>query len=162
MGVIRWILNKLSGISRKLALRSRWLAQRLWLVMVADVALTGWRHWRRLEPAERARLLELARKSEGRPSAKLSKRERREATELLDKIGHVELAGSVAAIVLPSMSLRRLLARFTSGRHRDKMVAMQRSGDGIVADPGEGGPQVGAPAGVEQAVEAGGPAKPAR
>jgi len=92
-------------------MRSRWLARRLWLVMVADVLLAGHRHWRRLEPAERARLLTLARKSQGRPAKNLSARERREANELLDKLGHIELAGDVAGIVLPFRPLSRIATR---------------------------------------------------
>jgi hypothetical protein len=127
LAIIRWILNKLGGLSRRLALRSRWLARRLWLVMAADVALTSWRHWRRLEPGERDRLLELARKSGGRPSKNLSKRERTEATELLDKLGHIEFAGSVAAIVLPFRPFSRLATKFLSGRHHDKVAKEGRA-----------------------------------
>jgi hypothetical protein len=88
------------------------------MVMVADVLLTARRHWKRLEPDERDRLVALARKSKGRPSRNLSARERHEATRLLDKLGHVELAGSVAGIVLPFRPLSRLATRIMVGRRR--------------------------------------------
>jgi hypothetical protein len=96
-------------------MRSRWLARRLWVIAVADVALTGRRHWKRLEPEERDRLIALARKSRGRPS-NLSPCERGEANELLDKLGHIELIGSVAAIVLPFAPLTRLVTRLVTRR----------------------------------------------
>jgi len=128
MPLIRGIGRILGRLGRRLALRSRWLARRLWLVMVADVALTGRRHWKRLDPAERERLIALARKSMGRPRRNLSARERREASELLDKLGHVELAGSVAEIVLPLRPLSRIATRIVAGRRaRDRGVG---DGDG--------------------------------
>ena len=93
---------RLAGsIGRRFARRSRWLAERLWLIAVAEVAWTSWGHWRRLEPDERDRLVQLARKSKGRPGKNLSPRERREIEDLLDKLGHIELAGSVARTLLP-------------------------------------------------------------
>ena len=61
---------------------------------MADVLLTTRTHWMRLEPQERERLLELAKKSKGRPAKNLSKRERREASDLLDKLGHIEYAAT--------------------------------------------------------------------
>lgn len=99
-------------------MRSRWLARRLWIVMVADLAMAGRRHWKRLEPDERERLIALARKSQGRPSRNLTERERREASALLDKLGHVELAGTVAEIVLPFKPISRLARRIAVGRRR--------------------------------------------
>jgi hypothetical protein len=107
-------MGLIGGAGRRLVRRSRWLADRLWIVAAAEVALIGHRHWRRLEPDERHRLLELAKKSKGRPS-KLSERERREASELLEKLGHAELAGSVASTVLPFRPLGRL-AEWALGR----------------------------------------------
>lgn len=111
-------------------MRSQWLARRLWLVMVAELGWIGFRHWRRLEPDERSRLIALARKSNGRPSKNLSARERREATELLDKLGHVELVGSVAATVLPFRPLSRLATRIAVGRRGHS------AGSGAEADAG--------------------------
>ena len=128
MGAIRGIGRLFGRFGRRLALRSRWLARRLWLVMVADVALAGRRHWKRLDPPERERLIALARKSRGRPRLNLCARERREASELLDKLGHIELAGSVAEIVLPFRPLSRIATRIIAGRRaRDRGVG---DGDG--------------------------------
>ncbi len=98
-------------------MRSRWLARRLWLIAVAEGAWVSWGHWRRLEPEERRRLLEIAKKSKGRPSRNLSKGERREAAVLLDKLGHLELAGNIASIALPFRPLTSLATRFLRGRH---------------------------------------------
>jgi hypothetical protein len=97
-------------------MRSRWLAQRLWVIAAADAALVARRHWRRLEPDERDRLVKLARKSSGRPSRNLSASERREADELLQKLGHIEFVGSIAAIVLPFRPLSRLATRIITRR----------------------------------------------
>jgi hypothetical protein len=119
MALLKWIARKLGGFGRKFAVRSRWLAKRLWVVMLADVLWTTRRHWVRLEPRERSRLLELARKSQGRPAKNLSKRERREASDLLDKLGHIEYAGNVAGIVLPFRPLSRLAAKFLEGRRTE-------------------------------------------
>ena len=98
----------------RFARRSRWLARRLWVVALAEIAVITRSHWRRLEPEERRRLIELARRSKGRPS-KLSARERREAADLLEKINYARLGGSVAATLLPFRSLGRLV-EFGLGR----------------------------------------------
>jgi hypothetical protein len=102
-------MGAIGGITRRIARRSRWLAERLWLVALAQVGWTSWRHWRRLEPDERRRLVELARKSRGRPSRNLSERERDEAAALLDKLGHAEFAGSIARTLLPFRPLGRIV-----------------------------------------------------
>jgi hypothetical protein len=115
MGLIGAIGRTFARLGRRLAMRSRWLARRLWLIAAAEVALTTRRHWKRLDPEEQDRLVAVARKSRGRPS-KLSARERREAGELLDKLGYVELIGGVAAIVLPFRPLSRLLTRAVTRR----------------------------------------------
>jgi hypothetical protein len=98
----------------RFARRSRWLAQRLWLVAALEIAWITRSHWRRLDAEERRRLTELARKSRGRPS-KLSGRERREAAELLEKLDYAELGGHVAATVLPFRPFGRLV-EFALGR----------------------------------------------
>jgi hypothetical protein len=95
-------------ISRRLARRSRWLAERLWLIAAFEAAWIANRHWRRLEPEERARLLELARKSKGRPS-KLTESERDEAAELLRKFDYAELGGNVTGLFLPFRPLARVV-----------------------------------------------------
>jgi hypothetical protein len=81
-------------------MRSRWLARRLWLIAAAEVVLATYRHWRRLEPEERSRMIALVRASKGRPS-RLSDREADELEGLLEKFGHIELVGDVAAIAIP-------------------------------------------------------------
>ncbi|MFL5907201.1 MAG: hypothetical protein ACJ75Z_06345 [Solirubrobacterales bacterium] len=106
----------------RFARRSRFLAQRLWLVAGLEVAWLARRHWRRLEPEERRRLLELARRSRGRPS-RLSERERREAAELLEKVDYAEFGGNVAGTLLPFRPFARLveyvLGRPMRSRRRD-------------------------------------------
>ena len=104
----------LGRIGVRFARRSRWLAQRLWLVAAAEIALITRSHWRRLEPEERRRLIELARKSRGRPS-RLSTRERREAAELLEKVNYPQLGGNVASTLLPFRPFGRLV-EFALGR----------------------------------------------
>ena len=118
-------MGLITGISTRVARRSRWLAERLWLIMVAEVAWTSWGHWRRLELAERDRLLQLARKSKGRPSRNLSPRERREAADLLDKLGHIELAGSVARTLLPFRPLSSSATWALEHRHRKRRKALE-------------------------------------
>jgi hypothetical protein len=98
----------------RIARRSRWLAQRLWLVAAFEIALITRSHWRRLEHEERRRLAELLRKSRGRPS-RLSARERGEAAELLEKLDYAELGGNVAATLLPFRPFGRLV-EFALGR----------------------------------------------
>jgi len=111
-------MGLIGGLSRRIATRSRWLAERLWFIAVAEVAWTSWSHWRRLEPEERDRLVHLARKSRGRPSKHLTAAERREAEELLDKLGHIELAGSIARTVLPFRPLSSTTEWYLQRRHR--------------------------------------------
>ena len=111
-------MGLIGGMTRRVARRSRWLAERLWFIAVAEVAWTSWGHWRRLEPEERDRLVHLARKSRGRPSKHLTEAERREAVELLDKLGHIELAGSVARTVLPFRPLSSSAEWYLQRRHR--------------------------------------------
>jgi hypothetical protein len=100
MGLTRAIGRGTGRLGARLAKRSRWLAQRLWLIALADSSWRAWSHWRRLDPEERARLVQLARKSKGRPS-NLSPRERRQVDELLDKLGHLELVEGIASTWLP-------------------------------------------------------------
>jgi hypothetical protein len=116
---------RLAGsIGRRFARRSRWLAERLWLIAVAEVAWTSWGHWRRLEPDERDRLIQLGRKSKGRPGKNLSPRERREVEDLLDKLGHIELAGSVARTLLPFRPLSSSAQWALEHRHRRHRKAL--------------------------------------
>lgn len=98
----------------RLGRRSRWLAERLWLIAAAEVAWIANSHWRRLDADERHRLRQLLLKSRGRPS-KLTTSERREADELLRKLDYAELGGNVAAVLLPFRPLGRLV-EFALGR----------------------------------------------
>jgi hypothetical protein len=91
-----------------MARRSRWLAERLWLIAGLEAAWIANRHWRRLDPDERARLRELAVKSKGRPS-KLTAPERGEARELLEKLDYAELGGNVTGLFLPFRPLARVV-----------------------------------------------------
>ncbi len=111
-------MGLVGGIARRGASRSRWLAERLWFIAAAEVAWVSWGHWRRLDPVERDRLVQLARKSKGRPGKNLSAAEHREAEDLLDKLGHIELAGSVARAVLPFRPLSRSAQWALEHRHR--------------------------------------------
>jgi hypothetical protein len=111
-------MGLVGGIARKGASRSRWLAERLWFIAAAEVAWVSLGHWRRLDPVERHRLVQLARKSKGRPGKNLSPAERREAEDLLDKLGHIELAGDVARTVLPFRPLSRSAQWALEHRHR--------------------------------------------
>jgi hypothetical protein len=110
-------LGLIGGIGRRTLRRSRWFARRLWLLAAAEVVLTTYRHWRRLQPEERSRMIELVRKSRGRPS-KLSDREADELEDLLEKFGHIELIGDVAAITIPFRSVSRAIE--FALRRRDK------------------------------------------
>jgi hypothetical protein len=138
MGIFRWFFRKLGGLGRGVAMRSKWLARRLWVVALADVLLTTRRHWVRLEPNDRKRLFELARKSEGRPGKNLSAKERQEANDLLDELGHIEYAGNVAGIVLPFRPLSRIVTKFLEGRRRDAKKKLAEADAGAAKASAEG------------------------
>ena len=116
-------MGLVTGVARRAASRSRWLARRLWLIAAVEVAWLANMHWRRLDLEERRRLRELAVKSKGRPSKNLTARERREAEDLLHKLDYAEFGGSAATRILPFRPLGRLvefaLDRTDRGRHRD-------------------------------------------
>ncbi len=65
--------------------------------MVFELAMTLRRHWRRLEPADRRRLTELLRKSQGVPT-KLSASERVDLRRLVAKLELAAIARSVVPI----------------------------------------------------------------
>jgi hypothetical protein len=119
-------MGLLGGIARRAANRSRWLAERLWFIAAAEVAWVSLGHWRRLDSVERHRLVQLARKSKGRPGTNLSAAERREAEDLLDKLGHIELAGDVARTVLPFRPVSRSVQWALEHRHRRRRASEER------------------------------------
>jgi hypothetical protein len=114
-------LSLIGGIGRRALRRSRWFAKRLWLIAAAEVALATHRHWRRLDREERARLIELVRKSKARPS-RLSDREAEELAMLLEKLGYIEFVGSVASIVIPFRSVGRTIEFALKRRKKDSAV----------------------------------------
>ncbi len=76
-----------------------------WL-MVFELAVTLRKHWRRLEPADRTRLAELVRKSQGRPN-RLTAEERADMRRLVAKLEPGQIARSVMPIGRRAMKGRR-------------------------------------------------------
>ncbi|MDP1847755.1 MAG: hypothetical protein Q8K79_08185 [Solirubrobacteraceae bacterium] len=76
-----------------------------WL-MVFELAVTLRKHWRRLEPADRNRLGELVRKSQGRPH-RLTADERADMRRLVAKLEPGQIARSVVPIGRRAMKGRR-------------------------------------------------------
>jgi hypothetical protein len=66
-------------------------------IMVFELAVTLRRHWKRLEPGERAELAALIKKSQGRPS-RLDARERTQVRRLVAKLEPGQIARSVVPI----------------------------------------------------------------
>jgi len=77
-------------------------------VMVFELAVTLRKHWRRLEPKERARLAELVKKSQGRPM-RLSASERADVRRLVAKLEPGSIARSVVPIGRRAAKSRRRL-----------------------------------------------------
>jgi hypothetical protein len=75
-------------------------------VMVFELAVTLRRHWRRLEPAERAELATLTKKSQGRPN-RLDASERRRVRRLVAKLEPGQIARSVVPIGRRARTRRR-------------------------------------------------------
>ena len=76
-----------------------------WL-MVFELAVTLRKHWRRLEPADRNRLAELVRKSQGRPN-RLTAEERADMRRLVAKLEPGQIARSVMPLGRRAMKGRR-------------------------------------------------------
>ena len=76
-----------------------------WL-MVFELAMTLRKHWRRLEPADRARLAELMRRSQGRPN-RLTAAERADVRRLVAKLEPGQIARSVVPIGRRAVKGRR-------------------------------------------------------
>jgi hypothetical protein len=93
-------LGLVGAAGRRLARRSHWLAERLWVIAAIEIGWLANRHWRLLDGDERRRARELLIKSRGMPS-RLSPTERREAEAILDKLDYPGLGGRAAGILLP-------------------------------------------------------------
>lgn len=76
-----------------------------WL-LVFEIAMTARRHWKRLDPADRARLAELLKKSQGRPN-RLSVKERADVRELVAKLEPGAFARSIVPIGRKAVKARR-------------------------------------------------------
>ena len=75
-------------------------------VMVLQLAMTLRRHWKYLEPAERARLGVLVKQSQGRPN-RLTATERGEVRRLVAKLEPGQIARSVVPIGRHAVKGRR-------------------------------------------------------
>jgi hypothetical protein len=93
-------MGLLGAAGRRFARRSQWLAERLWVIAAIEIGWIANRHWRRLDADERRRARQLLVKSRGVPS-RLTARERREATTILEKLDYPEFGGRAAGILLP-------------------------------------------------------------
>jgi hypothetical protein len=120
-------MRLIGNLTRRFARRSRWLAERLWVVAAIELGWLANRHWRRLDKDERRRARELLVKSRGMPS-RLSPRERREAHALLSKLEYPQFGGRAAGILLPfrpagravEFALNRIESSNGSDRSRSK------------------------------------------
>jgi hypothetical protein len=93
-------MGLIGAAGRRLARRSRWLAERLWVIAAIEIGWLANRHWRRLDKGERRRARQFLVKSRGMPS-RLSAKERREAEQILKKLDYPGFGGSAAGILLP-------------------------------------------------------------
>jgi hypothetical protein len=75
-------------------------------IMVFELAVTLRKHWKRLEPADRNRLAELIKKSQGRPN-RLTAPERTEMRRLVAKLEPGQIARSVVPIGRRAINGRR-------------------------------------------------------
>ena len=75
-------------------------------VMVFELAVTLRRHWKRLEPGERAELAALIKKSQGRPG-RLDAGERLQVRRLVAKLEPGQIARSVVPIGRRARNSRR-------------------------------------------------------
>ena len=74
--------------------------------IVFQLAMTARKHWKRLEPKERARLAELLKKSQGLPN-RLSAKERADVRELVAKLEPAAFARSIMPIGRRAMTKGR-------------------------------------------------------
>jgi hypothetical protein len=93
-------MRLIGAAGRRFARRSRWLAERLWVIAAIELGWLANRHWRRLDRDERRRARALLVRSRGMPS-RLSPRERHEAEAILEKLDYPGFGGTAAGILLP-------------------------------------------------------------
>ena len=93
-------MGLIGAAGRRFARRSRWLAERLWVIAALEIGWLAGHHWRLLDRRERHRARELLVKSHGKPS-RLTAAERREAEEILQKLDYPGFGGRAAGILLP-------------------------------------------------------------
>ena len=93
-------MGLIGAAGRRFARRSRWLAQRLWVIAAIEIGWLANQHWRHLDKDERCRARQLLVKSRGMPS-RLSPRERREAQAIFEKLDYPVFGGRAAEILLP-------------------------------------------------------------
>lgn len=75
-------------------------------IMVFELAITLRKHWKRLQPDERAELAALIKKSQGRPS-NLDAGERKKVRGLVAKLEPGQIARSVVPIGRRARKIRR-------------------------------------------------------
>ena len=101
-------MGLIGAAGRRLARRSHWLAERLWVIAAIEIGWIANSHWRRLDADERRRARQLLVKSRGVPS-RLTARERREATAIFEKLDYPEFGGRAAGILLPFRPAERAI-----------------------------------------------------
>jgi hypothetical protein len=77
-----------------------------WVLVVAEAAIATKKHWDRLEPGTRLRLVQLVKKSKGRPS-NLTVRERLELRKLVRQLHLVRLGRDLAGVASPLRGKKR-------------------------------------------------------
>jgi hypothetical protein len=71
-----------------------------WVLVAAEAALATRRHWERLEPGTRQRVVALVARSKGRPS-NLTPSEKTELRKLVRQLHLVKLGRDLAAVASP-------------------------------------------------------------
>ena len=99
--------SRVSSSVSSSAARGRWLARGAWLLAIAEGLVAARNHLKeRLNDKERTRLVEIVKRSKGRPS-NLSDRERRELSALIAKAEPRVLAKTVAGRAASARARRR-------------------------------------------------------
>jgi hypothetical protein len=101
-------MGLIGAAGRRFARRSRWIAERLWVIAAIEIGWLAGHHWRLLDRGERRRARELLVKSRGVPS-RLTPAERREAETILQKLDYPGFGGRAAGILLPFRPVGRAI-----------------------------------------------------